>query len=629
MTSIFTWFQKNSSISFWAISLALIVLGAGFRLKGMNWDQRAMLHPDERFIVYVVDSIRWITPGDYFNTAKSGLNPHNVGHELYVYGTFPLMLIKAITDLTGHAGKYGGLMPGRWLATTADLVTLVFTMLFAFTLFGRLAAVMAGALSACCVLQIQLAHFGTFDSLGTCLIALTLWILALIAKRNSNQAVWRLCLAAGATSALAASTKINLALVLAWLPLALLLRSRSFRGLAFNSLGALAAAFLTFRLAQPYAFQGPGFFDLTLNEKLLENFRQLRMLLQPSVMFPPSVQWLAREGTFALKNLVLWGLGGPPGVYVLLSWGIGVCWLIIKRDWRPFIPVTFALAGYLVFGFFYPAPTMRYQAPYYPALFALSGGVFAGLYGGLIANPTGRLRALRLLLLAFCSVSLCFAPVWALAFTQIYNRKHPRVEALYWALQRFAGASPRPKVLYETIWDDAMPFWLKEMAPYRGSFPEIGRLEPYERDTPAKAQRFADLLAQADLLMITSNRQWGSLGRLPQLYPLTNRFYALLADCSSAAAVLPCYRNAGEREQAGALGYRLIKTFSSYPQLGPLIINDQAAEEAFTVYDHPKVLLFQNERRFDADTIYHILQQSSPPAAGPRNPINPEIPNRN
>ena len=42
----------------------------------------------------------------------------------------------------------------------------------------------------------------------------------------------------------------------------------------------------------------------------------------------------------------------------------------------------------------------------------------------------------------------------------------------------------------------------------------------------------------------------------------------------------------------GSLRYDLVKIFQSNPTLGPLSLNDQFAEEAFTVYDHPKVLEF-------------------------------------
>ncbi len=42
-----------------------------------------------------------------------------------------------------------------------------------------------------------------------------------------------------------------------------------------------------------------------------------------------------------------------------------------------------------------------------------------------------------------------------------------------------------------------------------------------------------------------------------------------------------------------------MQVFESYPTFGYLVINDQSAEEAFTFYDHPKVLIFQKTDEFD------------------------------
>ncbi len=58
---------------------------------------------------------------------------------------------------------------------------------------------------------------------------------------------------------------------------------------------------------------------------------------------------------------------------------------------------------------------------------------------------------------------------------------------------------------------------------------------------------------------------------------------------------------------AGQLGYDLVATFEVYPTLGPIVINDQAAEEAFTFYDHPKVLIFQKSADYDPDRVAAIL----------------------
>ncbi len=55
------------------------------------------------------------------------------------------------------------------------------------------------------------------------------------------------------------------------------------------------------------------------------------------------------------------------------------------------------------------------------------------------------------------------------------------------------------------------------------------------------------------------------------------------------------------------MGFELIKTFQSNPHLGSLEINDQPSEEAFTVYDHPKVFIFQKQADFSLAEVGAIL----------------------
>ena len=84
----------------------------------------------------------------------------------------------------------------------------------------------------------------------------------------------------------------------------------------------------------------------------------------------------------------------------------------------------------------------------------------------------------------------------------------------------------------------------------------------------------------ADYYVLSSNRGWGSIMTVPEKYPLMNKFYQDLFK--------------------GKTQYKKIKEFNSFPQLSinnyQLIINDSWSDEGFTVYDHPQVLIFKNER---------------------------------
>ena len=121
--------------------------------------------------------------------------------------------------------------------------------------------------------------------------------------------------------------------------------------------------------------------------------------------------------------------------------------------------------------------------------------------------------------------------------------------------------------------------------------------------TPTSCSVFTRHLDQADYLFISSNRQWGSLPRIPERFPLTTVYYRSLLGCPPEKEIEWCYSVAQPGMFKGDLGFELVQVFQSDPSIGPLRINDQFAEEAFTVYDHPKVLIFRKTADYDPQKV--------------------------
>jgi len=69
---------------------------------------------------------------------------------------------------------------------------------------------------------------------------------------------------------------------------------------------------------------------------------------------------------------------------------------------------------------------------------------------------------------------------------------------------------------------------------------------------------------------------------------------------------------------SGELGYDLVAEFSAYPHLGPLVIRDGNADESFSVYDHPHSLIFQNAGRLSSGAIADRLLRYLPPSSDGR-----------
>ena len=165
-------------------------------------------------------------------------------------------------------------------------------------------------------------------------------------------------------------------------------------------------------------------------------------------------------------------------------------------------------------------------------------------------------------------------------------------------------------LITETSWDDALPLRIDGRdgfaSLYTGRNQELYWADDQDDEgngIPDKLERIVSSLTEGDYLVITSSRQYGSVGRLPQRWPLTVAYYRALFGCPTGVAVEVCAADAQPGRLQGELGYELIATFERNPSLGPFEFRDQLAEEAFTVYDHPKVLIFAKQPGFDPTAI--------------------------
>jgi YYY domain-containing protein len=159
----------------------------------------------------------------------------------------------------------------------------------------------------------------------------------------------------------------------------------------------------------------------------------------------------------------------------------------------------------------------------------------------------------------------------------------------------------------ETDYDYGLPMRTGSYDPFGGLYRGDLNLQVYWPDDADKLARFESVLSQADYLFIPTNHQYGQITRLPERYPLTTVYYRALLGCPTDKEIIWCYRHAEPGMFHGSLGFELAATFESYPSLGPIVINDQPAEEAFTFYDHPKVLIFRKTADYDPARVAAIL----------------------
>jgi len=184
-----------------------------------------------------------------------------------------------------------------------------------------------------------------------------------------------------------------------------------------------------------------------------------------------------------------------------------------------------------------------------------------------------------------------------------------------------------PVIAWEGDWDDPVPWPVCPLpgdVVYRDDLPsglssyDCAALNMYNghyqglklwmvaEDNAEKRTAMLNALDQADYLVITSNRFYDSLTRVPMRWPMTGAYYDALF--------------------GGELGFELVREFESPPRLGPFWLRDQVipsddlpgwvnehweSEEAFSVYDHPIVLVYRKTADYTPERAAAVLDSVS------------------
>ncbi|MEX2160356.1 MAG: DUF2298 domain-containing protein [Anaerolineales bacterium] len=164
-------------------------------------------------------------------------------------------------------------------------------------------------------------------------------------------------------------------------------------------------------------------------------------------------------------------------------------------------------------------------------------------------------------------------------------------------------------VANESSWDDGLPLRMGGYDGFGGIYQGDLNFEMYWDEDSAKVERFLHTLDGAEYIFITSSRQWGSLPRLPERFPLVVAYYRALTGCPEGRTIEACFIDAQVGSVQSDYGFELVQVFENAPQLGPWKINDQAAEEAYSVYDHPKVLVFRKTANYDSQQWANLFAQ--------------------
>ena len=297
-----------------------------------------------RWLQINIEGVKGI--GEYFDTANSTLNPLRYGS--YTYGMFPLFFTRMVAEWVGMDDYDSVTLAGRAMSGLFDLLAVWMLYLLGKRLYNTRIGLLAAALGAAAVLPIQLSHYFAVDSFSTVFVVAGFYfaILAIPIHTPDEKISWSNLVYFGLFGfiiGLAGACKVNTLPVFGIIVLAGVVRVITdwkkpdfYTVLKVIVLGWVLAAFtalLAFRIFQPYAFAGPGFWDLTLNENWLRVMKEVINQVAGNSDWPPNTHWTNRPITYAWTNMVVWGMGMPLGLAGWLGWA----WAakrIWNGDWR-------------------------------------------------------------------------------------------------------------------------------------------------------------------------------------------------------------------------------------------------------------------------------------------------------
>jgi len=563
--------------------LLILFIGVFLRLYGNNWDQGWHLHPDERFLTMVGNDVKIPSSfSEYLNTPTSSFNPGNKGHAFYVYGTLPLLINKVLAQQV-YSDTYDQFnLLGRVLSGLADFFVIIILYKLIELVEKKLKLntsikYLSSFLYAIAVLPIQLSHFFTVDTFLNLFVWASFYFAVKIVLQKEKGIVWN-TIFSGLFFGLALACKIS---AIYFVPLigififfglvrifSLDIR-REQRSLFptvlnffFGMTLFLIFCYFAVRIGSPYYFETNNVFNPQLNKSFISNIQTLKSFENPLALFPPAIQWLSKSNDFQIRNIIFFGVGPIYFLFAIL----GGILLMRKKNGGIMVSISWIIL-FLLYQSFQFAKTMRYLIIIYPFL-AISAAV--GLW--FIIHQL-KLHSNRLIYLFISSFIYLIIIVWPLAFMSIYTKDHSRVSASKWIYEKISYGS----TILTEYWDDPLPLMVSDPRTRNYMGKEVHIFDP---DSSDKWNIINEQLASADYYIMSSNRGWGSIGEASERYPTTSLFYKKMFE--------------------GTNGFMLAKEFTSYPSLRylgiPIDFPDQWAEEAFTVYDHPQVLIFKKNK---------------------------------
>ena len=521
------------------LSVALLVFT---RFINLSWGLPYPFHPDERNIANAVQSLNCEMSVISYQLSDC-FNPN-----FFAYGQFPIylsyifiFLSRLVTKISGAVRFEEAVMALRFISATASLSTVYFSHKILkqfipntrYLLLYTLPLVFSPAL-------IQFAHFGTTESLLMLFFSLLIYLCLKLKDLKSSENIDSLYIWIGVVTGLAVATKVS--------------------SLLFAIIPFFAITSLHRKQANESKYQS---FWQWFNELVFIGF----VVGATAVIFSPhnliswsdfigSIEYESTVATgtsqvfytrtftesvpvlFQFQRIFPYALGLPVVAAFLISF------FTLPNTWK-YNLLRFSFLGFFIPWAFFYAKWTRFVAPVFPLMI-----VMAVLFVSRLPKRLG--------------YAVCLALVIpGIMFLKVYTTQDVRFQASEWMMKNVPNNS---YILQETANVVDLPVFDRTFNLEHRTFKNIS-FNFYELDSDKKLQ--AELkghLKKADYIIVPTRRIF--MNHPANRYPVLGRYY--------------------EELFSGKLGFEKVAEFG--------ILDDEDAEETWTVFDHPVIRIYKRSK---------------------------------
>ena len=530
-------------VGVWGLVL-IAVTGMSLRMVKLDWGRGNFFHPDESAMAIAITK----------------LSPTSLDPQLYTYGQLPIYVVYFFNRLVapresgdGYPGvTYANAVMGlRVMSAIASLVTVIVAFGMGRSLWGKKWGLATAAIVSFMPGLIQGAHFGTTETLLG--LWMTLSMYCAIKMVNSGQMKpW--VLGMGVATGLGLGTKISTLVVIPVGMIAIWWNgSNWFSKVRFILVYLILGASLGLATSPYWGIKFKTVWETINYERKVAAGKITPFYTRQFVDSKPVLFEMTRVWPWIAGWAVVGGVG------------IGTLTALAGKKRGEVLVATFVI-WFGVFNLWQYVRWIRLWVPILP------------LWGVVAVGGARWIYIKRRMWGGGLTVLLILATVisgWG--YFRVWRREDVRIRASKWIRDNVSGET---KILTESGNTVDLPV--------NGDGYDVAAFDFYKY-TDGKSEKSEDLaidlageLAIAEYVVVSSRRVWANYTRPTLPYKTIRKYYELL--------------------RSGGLGFERAEEFTSFPGIGSWNWNDElAAEETFSVFDHPKIVVYKKMERLTGD----------------------------